>query len=88
MRDDFSIRMDPNTETNRFSLIQSSVLHGKVFLDQSVQSKVKVKSKAREQDVVVQRDILGLLAAKSQEMQGSVDINKAPQPPFHLCLYV
>eukprot|EP00795_Rhopilema_esculentum_P007270 gene7270-12957_t len=89
MRDDFCFRMDPVEKERQLFFDPIKRAPWKSITDQSLKSKVRLKSEEKERDVTVQRDILGLLATKSQEAQTSVDINKALQyslSPIPLCL--
>ena len=59
----------------------------KSFTDASKKLKVSAKGKSRE--ITVQRDILGLLAAKSQQQNAAINIDKAlcyPLAPVPLSL--
>ena len=46
--------------------------------------KVKVAAKDKYKDIVVQRDILGLLAAKSHQQNATINIDLSPCYPLVL----
>ena len=75
MRDELCIRMKLAEKERQpfFDPIKLTPL--KSFTNQSLKSKVHSKSKEKEKDVNVQRDILGLPAAKTQEAQALVFSN-------------
>eukprot|EP00795_Rhopilema_esculentum_P009639 gene9639-17401_t len=60
MREDFCIRMDPAEKERQLFFDPIKRAPWKSFADQSLKSKVRSKSKEKEKDVTVQRDILKL----------------------------
>jgi hypothetical protein len=75
LRNDFFERLNSecSVKDNFFSPIKR--VQWKSFTDASKKQKVSAKGKSRE--ITVQRDILGLLAAKSQQQNAPINIDKA-----------
>lgn len=74
-RDTFFERLNSESanETLYFSPIKR--VEWKSFTD--VSKKLKVSTKGKSKEITVQRDILGILAAKSQQQNAAINIDKA-----------
>ena len=87
LRDDFFERLNSECSIKDPFFSPIKRVQWKNFTDASKKLKVSAKGKSRE--ITVQRDILGLLAAKSQQQNAAVNIDKAlcyPLAPVPLSL--
>ena len=75
LRNTFFKRLRQSQEDKELFFDQVKRIEWKGFL--SLNKKVKVSSKAKSKDVAVQRDILGLLAAKSHQQNAAINIDRA-----------
>ena len=75
MMDDFCKRIESHEDEKKLFFDPIKRSSWKSFTD--TERKTKVTTKTETKDIKVQRDILGLLAAKSQEQKASVNIDEA-----------
>ena len=87
LRDDFFERLNSECSIKDPFFSPIKQVQWKSFTDASKKLKVSAKGKSRE--ITVQRDILGLVAAKSQQQNAAINIDKAlcyPLAPVPLSL--